>query len=369
MCVTAWIQIADSGELIRRSAIAMANLPALCLRSADGAISVPAIYSSELAVARPGAQLDHFRIEGVAARTTTAMILRGTDLRTGGQVAIKIPHFEVEGDVVFFSRFQREQEIGKKLDHPGIPRVIADHDHSRLYMVTEWAEGKLLRELMHEQGKLPPSRVARIGLNICNSLDYIHSHGIIHRDLKPENIIVDADDQTKLIDFGIAGQSGARRLTFGKFSQVMGTPDYISPEQVKGKRGDARSDVYALGIMLYEMLAGQVPFTGNNPFVIMNNRLSSDPVPLRELDLGIPFALEEIVRRALERDPENRYASARELAHDLEHQDDIHTHGEIQPRKQTRRRAPWTKRILPYAILALIPAIIFVLLLYARIHS
>ena len=105
----------------------------------------------------------------------------------------------------------------------------------------------------------------RIAVNMCNSLDYIHSQGIVHRDLKPENIIVDRDDETKLIDFGIAGQCGARRLTFGKFSQVMGTPDYISPEQVKGKRGDARSDVYAMGIMLYEMLAGQTPFTGNTP--------------------------------------------------------------------------------------------------------
>jgi eukaryotic-like serine/threonine-protein kinase len=209
----------------------------------------------------------------------------------------------------------------------------------------------------------------RIALSICNSLDYIHSHGIVHRDLKPENIIVDTDDQTKLIDFGIAGQMGARRLTFGKFSQVMGTPDYISPEQVKGKRGDARSDVYALGIMLYEMLAGQTPFTGSSPFVIMNNRLLSDPIPLRELDPEISLPLEQIVRRALERDPEDRYASARELAYDLEHQDDIQIGESSRPSKPTRRRVPWTKRILPYAILALIPAIVFALLFYVRRHS
>lgn len=296
--------------------------------------------------ARPGAQLDHYHIEKVAARTMTTLILRGTDLRTGGPVAIKIPHLEAESDLIFFSRFQREREIGKKLNHPGIPKVFADEDQSRLYMAMEWAEGKLLRQLLHEQGKLAPQRAVRIAKGICNSLEYIHSHGVVHRDLKPENIVVDADDRTKLIDFGIAGQWGARRLTFGKFSQVIGTPDYISPEQVKGKRGDARSDLYALGIMLYEMLAGQVPFTGANPFVIMNERLSSDPLPLREADPSVPVPLEQIVRRALERDPMDRYDSARELAYDLEHPDEVQRRETARSGEQIRRRAPWFKRIL-----------------------
>ena len=249
-----------------------------------GAAFAPAIHATDPPFARPGGQLDHYRIEGVVARTTTALILRGTDSRTGRAVAIKVPHLEVECDVVFFNRFQREQEIGRKLDHPGIPRVIVDDDRSRVYMVTEWAEGTMLRELLQQQGKLPAERAVRIAVSVCHSLDYIHSRGIVHRDLKPENIVVDSGDATKLIDFGIAGQCGARRLTFGKFSQVLGTPDYISPEQVKGKRGDARSDVYAMGAMLYEMLTGQVPFTGNTPLVIMNHRLVSDPAPLRELN-------------------------------------------------------------------------------------
>lgn len=343
-----------------------------CETDANGSSSVPAsaIHATDPAFARPGALLDHYRIEGVVARTPTALILRGTDPRTDRLVAIKVPHLEVESDVVFFSRFEREREIGKKLDHPGIPRVIVDDDRSRVYMVTEWAEGTMLRELLHEQGKLPAERAVRIAVNLCNSLDYIHSQGIVHRDLKPENIVVNRDDETKLIDFGIAGQSGARRLTFGKFSQVMGTPDYISPEQVKGKRGDARSDVYAMGVMLYEMLTGQMPFTGNTPLVIMNHRLVSDPAPLRELDPEISSALEQIVLRALERDPQDRYASARELAYDLEHQDEVQSREMMRPRKQPKSALPWTARILPYAILALIPAIIFfALLFYARSHS
>src|ERR1019366_8699919 len=121
--------------------------------------------------------------------------------------------------------------------------------------------------------KLPAERAIRITISLCNALDYIHSQGVVHRDLKPENIMVDAEDHVKLIDFGIAANAGSRRLTFAKLTQAMGTPDYISPEQVKAKRGDARSDVYALGVMLYEMLTGEVPFHGPNPFVIMNERL------------------------------------------------------------------------------------------------
>ena len=119
---------------------------------------------------------------------------------------------------------------------------------------------------------------------ILNALDYIHKNGVVHRDLKPENIMVDEQDNIKLIDFGIAANVGSRRLTFAKLSQTMGTPDYISPEQVRGKRGDARSDLYAVGVMLYEMLTGKVPFTGPNAFVIMNDRLLNNPMPPREID-------------------------------------------------------------------------------------
>src|SRR5215471_5025010 len=206
-----------------------------------------------------GDTLDEYKIEGVIARSGMASIYKGTDLRTGRAVAIKVPHPEMEADPVFFERFRREAEIGKTLDHPGVMKVMEDDDRSKVYMVMEWVEGTLLRRLL-SQGKLPPERVVRIVVAICDALEYIHTHGVVHRDLKPENIMIDADDRIKLIDFGIAAKAGARRLTFAKLSQVMGSPDYISPEQVKGKRGDGRSDIYALGVMLYEMLTGKVPF-------------------------------------------------------------------------------------------------------------
>lgn len=317
---------------------------------------------------RTGDQLDHYRIENVVARSGMASIFRGTDTRTGRPVAIKVPHPEIESDPVFFDRFRREQEIGTKLDHPGVMKVFADDDRSRIYMVMEWVEGRLLRQLLNEQKKLPTERAVKIALAIARALDYIHAHGVVHRDLKPENVMIDADDNIKLIDFGIASNAGARRLTFAKLSQTMGTPDYISPEQVKGKRGDARSDIYALGVMLYEMLTGKVPFQGPNPFAIMNDRLLNNPMPPREIDPEISPQLQEIIYRALERDPRKRYASAREFVWDLEHPDQVGVAERPELRDWRQRRSPLTRKILFYVMLALIPIVIFGLMFYLAKH-
>jgi serine/threonine protein kinase len=191
----------------------------------------------------------------------------------------------------------------------------------------------------------------------------------VHRDLKPDNIMVDDEDRVKLIDFGIAARSGSRRLTFTKLSQVMGTAEYISPEQVKGKRGDARSDLYALGIILYEMLTGKTPFPGANPFMIMNDRVLNNPVPPREIEPGISRELQEIICRALERDPRSRYSSAHEFAWDLQHQDQVGVAERPELRDWKRRRTPWTRRVLFYAMLALIPVVIFGLLLLVARHA
>jgi serine/threonine protein kinase len=327
------------------------------------------IFTLLMTLLHPGDQLDHYRIEAVAARSGMASIFRGTDLRTGRQVAIKVPHPEMESDPVLFDRFHREQEIGQKLDHPGVMKVMADDDRSQIYMVMEWLEGRLLRQILSEQKKLPADRAIRIMLGILDALEYIHGHGIVHRDLKPENIMVNVEDHIKLIDFGIAANAGARRLTFAKLSNTMGTPDYISPEQVKGKRGDARSDIYAAGVMLYEMLTGEVPFRGSNPFAIMNDRLLNNPVPPREVDPDISPQMQEIIYRALERDPQKRYASAGEFAWDLKHQDQVGVAEREELRNWKSRRSPVGRQVLFYAMLALIPLIIFALMFYVARHT
>ncbi len=322
-----------------------------------------------MAPIEPGDQLDHYRIEAVVMRTFMTTIYRGTDVRTGRAVAIKIPHFEMECDPAFFSRFQREAEIGRKLDHPSVAKVVSNGDMSRVCIVMEWAEGKILRQILGEQGKLPAERAVRIALGICEALEYIHGKGVVHRDLKPENIMLDADDHIKLIDFGIAASAGARRLTFSKFSSALGTPDYISPEQVRGKRGDGRCDVYALGVILYEMLTGKMPFEGPNPFAVMNSRTLNHPIPPREANPEVSPEMQEIIYRALVRDPAKRYARAGEFATDLQHPEKVVTADREEHRDWKVRRSPERRRVFSYVMIAMIPLVIFVLLIFVTLHK
>ena len=316
-----------------------------------------------------GDTIDDYRIESLVARSGMASIYKATDLRTGRKVAIKLPHPEMEADPVLFERFQRESEIGTKLDHPGVMKVYADREHSTVYMVMEWAEGKLLRQILIDLKKVPIERARRIAGRILEALDYIHGEGVVHRDLKPENVMVDDEDRIKLIDFGIAAKAGARRLTFAKLSQVMGTPDYISPEQVRGKRGDQRSDVYAMGVMLYEMLTGKTPWRGPNAFAIMNDRLLNNPVPARQVNPEITPELQEIIYRAMERDPKNRYPNAREFAQDLEHPERVGVEDREELHNWQERKSPVLRRVAFYVMLALIPVVVFGLLLWVARHT
>jgi serine/threonine-protein kinase len=318
-----------------------------------------------------GSQIDFYRIEAPVARSGMASIFRAIDTRDGRQVALKIPHPDMEADPILFDRFQREAGIGEKLNHPKVMRVFGGEQRSRIYMVMEWCEGRLLRQILDEyrdEGRMPQDRAIRIALAVLDALDYIHSNGVVHRDLKPENIMVDAQDNIKLIDFGIAGDAAARRLTYANFTATLGTPNYISPEQVQGKRGDGRSDIYAAGVILYEMLSGKLPFSGPTPMAAMNDRLLNHPLPPSVADPSISPQLQEVLYRALERDPRNRYARAHDFERDLEHLDQVGVEDRVELRDWQKRKSQLSRKILYYAALALIPVVVLLIMILVAHH-
>jgi serine/threonine-protein kinase len=308
-----------------------------------------------------GSEIDYYRIEEPVARSGMASIYRAIDTRDNRQVALKIPHPDMESDAILFDRFQREAGIGEKLDHPKVMRVYGGEERTRIYMVMEWCEGRLLREILDE-GPLSQERALRIAGEVLDGLDYIHANGVVHRDLKPENIMVDAEDNIKLIDFGIAGDAAAKRLTYANFTAAIGTPNYISPEQVKGRRGDGRSDIYSMGVILYEMLSGKLPFTGPNPMAAMNDRLLNYPLPPTMANPAISPQLQEVIYRALERDPKNRYAKASEFAWDLAHLDQVGIEDRVELRDWQKRKSQNLRKFLYYGGLAMIPVVLLLLM-------
>ncbi len=270
---------------------------------------------------KPGDVLDNrFEITDLVNRSGMACIFKARDRENNLTVAIKAPHMQFESDAASFSRFQREEEIGMLLVHPYILRVfpVDAEKKSRPYIVMEYLQGQTLADLMKEVHPLPEPDAARIASRICEALDYMHTRDVVHRDLKPQNIMVCNDGSIRIMDFGIAKSSKMRRITFVGFSPTMGTPDYMAPEQVKGKRGDNRTDIYSLGAMLYEMTTGRTPFEGESPYAVMNARVTGDPIAPRKVNPKISPAMEEIILHAMERDPVKRYATAAEMKAELD---------------------------------------------------
>src|SRR5215469_4561090 len=261
---------------------------------------------------------DRFRITHLISRSGMSSVYKATDLSTSKPVALKVPFMEFESDPTAYSRFEREEAIGKVLDHHYILRVLPVEHKSRPYMAMEFLDGQTLRRLLSSTGKLPVADALKIASRACEALDYMHRQNMVHRDLKPENIMLCKDGSLRIMDFGIAKVSGMRRLTFGGFSPALGTPDYMAPEQVKGKRGDQRTDIYSLGAVLFEMVTGTVPFEGSTPFQIMNARLAGDPVAPRTINPDISPEVEEIVLHAMERNPDARYQSAAAMKAELD---------------------------------------------------
>jgi len=267
---------------------------------------------------QPGDTLDHYQLKELLAKSGMASIFEAVDTETGKAVALKIPHLYFEGDVVFFERFRREQSVGERLDHPGVIKVFPARKTSRTYLAMELVEGKSLRAVMRAEGRLPVGRALDFARQLAEVLVYLHANGVVHRDLKPENILVMPDGKIKLLDFGIALDETARRLTWFGLSNTVGTPDYMAPEQVNGRRGDVRTDIYALGTILYEMITREVPFVAANAQAILRAKTSEDARPPRQILPDLDPKIEEIILHAVERDPRDRYARASEFLADLQ---------------------------------------------------
>lgn len=264
-----------------------------------------------------GERVDQYELTDLLARSGMASIFKARDTVSGQMVALKIPHMQFESDVVFFERFKREEEIGQRLDHPNIVKVLKPAEKSRMYLVMEFCEGKPLRELLGQRKPLPTGQALAIARQVCDALVHMHEHGVVHRDLKPENVLLTEEGVVKIVDFGIALDESARRLTWVGLSSTIGTPDYMAPEQIGGRRGDVRSDVYAVGLMLYEMLTANLPFDVANPHAVMRAKTIDDPRPPSYYVPNFDPSLETIILQAIQRRPRDRYESAAQLLADL----------------------------------------------------
>jgi len=297
-------------------------------------------------------------------------VFKATDLKTGNPVALKVPLMSLESDPAFFSRFEREEEIGRALNHPSILRIIPidAQERSRPYLVMEYLEGRTLDQAMQQTRPMPEPEALSIVSKLCDALDHLHGRGVVHRDLKPQNVMLCSDGSLRIMDFGIAKAAASRRITFGGFSPTLGTPDYMAPEQVKGQRGDERTDIYSLGAILYEMLTGRVPFEGQNAYTVMNARLAGDPVALRAHDPKIRPEVEEIVLHAMARDPGDRFSSAAAMKAEVDAPEQVVVTGRASRLKAATAARNYWRVARTVLIAVLTPIALFFLLLLLMTH-
>jgi len=270
-----------------------------------------------------------FVIREPVGRSDMATVYRAEDRAEGGRsVAIKVPLLRTESDPVLFGRFHREELIGVTLAHPNLLRFIpVSGEKSRPYIAMEYLDGCTLAYILHLTRPLPESDSLRITAVVCGALEYLHGRGYIHRDLKPSNIMICRDCTLRLMDYGLAEELKARRSFLDRLTPLFGTPEYMAPEQVRNVRNTERTDIYSLGVVLYQMLTGVLPFTAQDPWVAAQMRVTGDPGAPRAVNPRISAQAEEIVLHAMRRKPSERYPTMAAFHSEVDAPERVHVTG------------------------------------------
>ncbi|MFE3454918.1 Stk1 family PASTA domain-containing Ser/Thr kinase [Nonomuraea sp. NPDC059194] len=264
-----------------------------------------------------------YELDGVVGRGGMAEVYRARDIRLDRIVAIKTLRADLARDHTFQARFRREAQSAASLNHPAVVAVYDTGEDTTdgapvPYIVMEYVDGRTLRDLLRADRRLLPERAVELVDGILRALDYSHRGGIVHRDIKPANVMITRNGDVKVMDFGIARAMADSAATMTQTAQVIGTAQYLSPEQARGERVDARSDIYSTGCVLYELLTGQPPFTGDSPVAIAYQHVREEPIPPSQIDPEIPKWADAIVLKAMAKDPAQRYQSAGEMRADIQ---------------------------------------------------
>ena len=285
-----------------------------------------------------GDRLDHFIIEAVIFEGALTRVYRAQDMLTDLTVALKVPFGDILNQPVLYYHLQNEQRIGQHLSHPNIVRYI-QRDQTRQYTIMEFVPGRDLKGLMISRGAMTIEDAWPVIRQTAQALAYLHHRGIRHLDVKPENIMLTPDGEAKLLDFGLAWSEGLPDLLAEDFLEPFGTPYYIAPEQLNGIRNDLRSDIYSLAVVLYELLTGNLPYQRSLKLSKTRRRLRMPPIPPRYFVSEIPRAIQEILLKALERRPQDRYQTVEALQRDLDDPDRVPLTAK---RQHTRKPSAWS---------------------------
>jgi eukaryotic-like serine/threonine-protein kinase len=264
-----------------------------------------------------------YELDGIVGRGGMAEVFRARDIRLDRIVAVKTLRDDLARDQTFQARFRREAQSAASLNHPSIVAVYDTGEDMAgptlvPYIIMEYVDGRTLRDLLRDDRRLLPERALEITDGVLRALDYSHRNGIVHRDIKPGNVMLTRAGDVKVMDFGIARAVSDAQATMTQTAQVIGTAQYLSPEQARGERVDARSDLYSTGCLLYELLTGRPPFTGDSPVAIAYQHVRENPVPPSRVDPEIPPWADSIVLKAMAKDPGDRYQSAGEMRNDIQ---------------------------------------------------